>query len=188
MHPILADTIQRFRDAQDRGVEAIVEVLGGTLGVRLPASNREWGAICVECGLHHVRWINGINVYVHGYGIELIFPDITIDFDWGDSGESDGFDTWRLWNFLCVNKVNEGHPYYAQIKSWLDNRGSGGSEGYLQIESWLEEAHECGELTRDRCLYYSRAHRSPRQRMQGGPNQPFTHGCVGGTSEDLPDA
>src|SRR5262245_9434456 len=105
MHPVLTDMIGRFRAAQDRGVAAVVEVLGGALGVRLPASNREWVAICAECGLYIVRAVNGIEIDAHGYGIELVFPDVTIDFDWGAAGEPDGFDAWRLWHFVRVNKL-----------------------------------------------------------------------------------
>jgi hypothetical protein len=144
MHPQLLDIIDSFRQAQDRGVRWIVEVLGSILGVPLPKSNREWVTICGEYGLYQIHRVNGVEIYAHGYGIELIFPDLTIDFDWGESGEPDGFDTWRLWNFLSINKRNVGQVDYTQIRSWL------------------EEAYQLGELTREGIysdLYYSPAHR-----------------------------
>jgi hypothetical protein len=149
MNPILQEIIARFRAAQDRGVAAVVGVLGPTLGVRLPASNREWVAICSESGLYHVRRVNGLEVYAHGYGLEIAFPDVTIDFDWGDEGEPDGFDAWRLWNF-----VRENQPDVP-------------CESHLQMIAWLEEAHEGRKLTRDRHLYYSPAHRAPKQPPPG---------------------
>jgi hypothetical protein len=142
MNPVLADMIRRFRSAQDRGVAAIVEVLGPALGVRLPALNREWVTICAESGLYKVRRVNGLGVYAHGYGIELTLDGVRIDFDWGDAGEPDGFDAWRLWNFVQVNEIA------------VD------CGGYAQVRSWLEEAAVRGELTRDTCLYYSPAHRA----------------------------
>jgi hypothetical protein len=156
MHPVLADVIGRFRAAQDRGVAAVVEVLGGALGGRLPASNREWVTLCAECGLYNVRRVNGIEVYAHGYGIELVLPDVAIDFDWGEAGEPDGFDAWRLWHFIRLNKVEVA------------------CGGCSQIRSWLEEAHQRGELTRDGLygLYYSPAHRAPGW----GPQQAFGGG------------
>jgi hypothetical protein len=144
MNLILADVIARFRRAQDCGVAVVVDVLAPTLDVRLPASNREWVAICAECGLYHVRWVNGIEIYVHGYGIELVLPDVTIDFDWGDEGEPDGFDAWRLWNFVRENRLD--------VKC----------EGHSQMISWVEQAHECRKLTKDNYLYYSPAHRAPK--------------------------
>jgi hypothetical protein len=142
MNPVLADMIGRFRGAQDRGVAAIVEVGGPALAVRLPASNREWVTICAESGLYKLRRVNGIGVYAHGYGIEVTFNGVTIDFDWGDAGEPDGFDAWRLWYFVQANKIA------------VD------CGGYAQVQAWLAEAAARGELTRDTSLYYSPAHRS----------------------------
>jgi hypothetical protein len=142
MNPVLADMIRRFRSAQDRGVAAIVQVLGPALGLRLPALNREWVTICARSGLYKVRRVNRLGVYAHGYGIELTLDGVTIDFDWGDAGEPDGFDAWRLWNFVQANKI------------------AADCGGYAQVRSWLEEAATRGDLTRDTCLYYSPAHRA----------------------------
>jgi len=164
MHHVLADMIARFRDAQDRAVGVLVGVLADTLGIRVPTSNREWVTICAECGLYNTRRVNGIEVYAHGFGIELVLDGVTIDFDWGDAGEPDGFDAWRLWNFIRVNELPVACDSYAQVRSWL------------------EEAAASGELTRDQLLYYSPAHRARFQepnkvlqqtghatRAQGGP-------------------
>jgi hypothetical protein len=76
MDPVLADMIGQFRSAQDRGVAVVTEVLGPTLGVRLPASNLEWVTICGECGLSKRCHVNGIGVYAHGFGIELVFDGL----------------------------------------------------------------------------------------------------------------
>jgi hypothetical protein len=142
MNPVLADMIGRFRSSQDRGVAAIVQLLGPPLGVRPPASNREWVTICARSGLYKVRRVNGLGVYAHGYGIELTLDGVMIAFDWGDAGEPDGFGAWRLWNFAQANKI------------------AADCVGYAQVRSWLEEAAARGELTRDTCLYYSPAHRA----------------------------
>ena len=142
MHPVLANLINRFRAAQDYGVTLVRDVLGSAVGVRLPTSNHEWVTICAECGLYQIDWVSGIEVYAHGYGIELIVDGLTIDFDWGDHGEPDGFDCWRLWNFARGN----GLPLPC--------------ESSVQVRSWLEEAAARGELTRDTHLYYSPRHRA----------------------------
>jgi hypothetical protein len=138
----LVELIPQFRVAQDRGVRAVVEVLGPTLGVRLPSSNRHWVSICAETGLYGVQWVNGIEVYAHGYGIEFTFPDLSIDFDWGDNGEPDGFDGWRLWLFARMNRMV------------LASRSS------VQVSEWLEQVAERNELVRDTHLYYSPSHRA----------------------------
>lgn len=142
MHPSLVTLIERFRAAQDRGVGFVADVLGPVLGVRRPASGDEWVTICGETGLYHARWVNGVGVYSHGYGVELDFGALTIDFDWGDAGEPDGFDVWRLWNFANRNPVAAPCPARAAVRAWV------------------EAAAAAGELTRDRRLFYSPAHRA----------------------------
>src|SRR5690349_10014956 len=106
MNPALAETIERFRASQDRAVLAIQDLLGPTLGVRLPSSGQDWIEICDECGLHDIRSVCGIPIYSHGYGIEFKFPEMTVDFDFGRNGETDGFDAWRLWNFISLNQID----------------------------------------------------------------------------------
>jgi hypothetical protein len=152
MHPVLANLINRFRAAQDYGVALVRDVLGGALGVRLPTSNHEWVTICAECGLYQIGWVNGIEVYAHGYGIELTVDGLTIDFDWGDRGEPDGFDGWRLWNHVRGNGLPPA------------------DESFSQVRAWLEEAAARGELTRDTFLYYlpSSSHPVPGAGITGG--------------------
>jgi hypothetical protein len=138
MNAVLASVIEQFRAAQDRGVATLTD----QFGVPPPSSNREWVTLCASLGLDNVRSINGVGFDAHGYGVELTFADLTIDFDWGDAGEPDGFDAWRLWNFVRENGLD------------ADCRDS------LQIQRWLDEAHRRGELTRDGTLYYAPAHRA----------------------------
>lgn len=134
--------IERFRPAQDRAVAFVREELGPALGVRFPRSDVDWVAVCLECGLYGVRTVNGHTVFAHGFGIAIDFPDLTIDFDWGERGEPDGFDAWRLWIFHEDNGLLSHLPDLAQVREWLI------------------DAAAAGELTRDRSLFYSPAHRS----------------------------
>jgi hypothetical protein len=142
--------IERFREAQDRGVAFVIDVLGPTLGVRLPSTPLEWVCICGETGLYNVRWVNDVEVYSHGYGIELMFAGLTIDFDWGEFGEPDGFDVWRLWNFARLNRC--GMP----------------GIGHAEVRAWVEAAAATGELTKDRHLYYSPTHRARARQAAPG--------------------
>ncbi|QDU19864.1 DUF6896 domain-containing protein [Urbifossiella limnaea] len=152
MHQFLTALIERFRHAQDRGVAFVVEVLGPTLGVRLPTTADEWVTICGETGLYNARWVNGVGVYSHGYGIELTFPGLTIDFDWGEFGEPDGFDIWRLYHFARLNPCGVPTPTHAEVTAWV------------------EEAVAAGELTANRPwqygLYYSPAHRAVQRHAE----------------------
>lgn len=64
------------------------------------------------------------------------FPGISIDFDWGELGEGNGFDTWRLWNHCKENKI------------FLN------SMTYDLLEIRVQKAWEDSELVGDRLLYY----------------------------------
>jgi hypothetical protein len=110
--------------------------------VRLPTSPTDWITICGETGLYNVLAVNGVGVYAHGYGIELVLGGLVIDFDWGEAGEPDGFDGWWLWNFAQQNQSAVPCP------------------DRVQVRAWVEEAAASGELVRDRYLYYSPAHRA----------------------------
>lgn len=156
VHRPLLELIERFRTAQDRGVAFVADVLGPVLGVRLPRSPREWVGICGETGLYHARWVNGVEVYSHGYGIELTFADCAIDFDWGEAGEPDGFDVWRLWNFASSNALGAPFPTHAEVRDWV------------------ESASAAGELTRDFYLCYSPHHRAVARRTAADTGTPRT--------------
>lgn len=70
-----------------------------------------------------MRRFNDIEIYAHGYGIELVIDGMNIDFDWGDQGESDGFDGWRLWNFCRNNGLPMECENCSQVQSWLEYLG-----------------------------------------------------------------
>lgn len=103
-----------------------------------------WLTQCGATRLCDVTWVNGVGVYSHGYGIELTFPDLSIDFDWGDNGEPDGFAAWWLWYFARSNPRLVRCPDRAEVRAWV------------------EDAATRGELVRDTSLYYSPAHRTRR--------------------------
>jgi hypothetical protein len=132
MNPTLALIITDFRQAQDRAVATIRD----DLNWKLPSSNRNWVFLCGSEGYNPIRELNGVKICTHGYGIELKYPDLSIDFDWGEQGEGTGFDTWRLWSHCELNK------------RFLD------ACTHDAIRDWLEEALHSNELVKDRLLWY----------------------------------
>ncbi len=142
MDSTLSCIIYEFRIAQDRAVATIRDEFKW----KMPPSNREWVDLCISEGYYQVREMCGLRIYAHGYGIEIIYPDLTIDFDWGECGEATGFDTWRLWNHCQVNHLFLGDCTYELI------------------DGWLSIAYSKGALAKDRLLYY-RSHEYPMQRQ-----------------------
>ncbi len=116
MTPVLDDLIERFRRAQDTAVDILVH----KLSIPRPASNREWVFYCAKNGLHESHEVNDITFTAHGYGIAIEIGAEVIDFDWGDHGEPDGFDGWRLYLFSTRN-CPDFNCTHEQLNAWLKN-------------------------------------------------------------------
>lgn len=158
MNPELDSLIERFREAQDIGVRTLTE----QLQIPQPASNREWPVVCIDHQIDRRCRRKEIDIYTHGFGIELKIEDLTIDFDWGENGEPDGFDAWRLYNYT------------------LDN---GGPESFTHdsIQTIIDDALAAGELIKSGTLYFDpkrRAHSKARNtdkcEQNGEPEPPIT--------------
>ena len=132
MHPELTKVIEAFRRAQDAAVATLRE----KFGVHPPASNLEWAKAGDHLSLQERAWEAGIKVRAHGYGVEIRVPGLVSDFDWGERGEANGFDTWRLWNHCLENRLFLDTVTYDLLKTWLD------------------EAYSASEVVKDRHLYY----------------------------------
>jgi hypothetical protein len=145
MHERLRNLIERFREAQDNAVSFYVNSLCPALGLRLPTSGGDWMNLCGEFSLQQIRSFNGVALGPHGYGIEFTFPTWSIDMDWGENGEPDGFDTWRLHLFDRLNPTELPTPSVQEVRGWL------------------EHAFDRGLLIRDSHLYYSPLHRARRR-------------------------
>lgn len=79
----------------------------------------------------------GIKYFKHGAGCEVRLETGSIDFDFGDSGEIDGFDLWRLKNF-----TRDQLPCF-------------GFDSEEEIEQSFNAAVACGYLERSKGgLYY----------------------------------
>jgi len=74
-------------------------------GISLPTSNDNWAATPVspqgELG-------DGVRYQKHGYGCDVTGHGWSVDFDFGEDGQIDGFDEWRLRIFLTENPRSIG--------------------------------------------------------------------------------
>src|SRR5579863_3535448 len=81
-------------DYQSRVSDAVAML--GEAGIPRPASNTEWAASdAPEQG----SLTDGFTYHKHGFGCAVAGPSWGVDFDFGDKGEIDGFDIWRLCAF-----------------------------------------------------------------------------------------
>lgn len=82
------------RDYQRTVAEAVAMLEAH--GMRRPTSNTDW----VTSDAPGRRTLpGGFRIFKHGYGCAVKGPDWAVDFDFGDEGQIDGFDAWRLCAF-----------------------------------------------------------------------------------------
>ena len=141
MNPILKAIITRFRGAQDQAVSKLLD----ELKITAPTSNINWVTSCDRKNLSALGEIHGIVIKPHGYGVEMVFPNVTIDFNWGDYGEGYGFDLWRIWNYCLENDLYLESVTYEILKLWFD------------------EAQSLGELVCDQHLFYLQSERASKR-------------------------
>ena len=139
MDATLDKLIGQFRAAQDMAVTVLTE----RLRIPRPQTAREWVFFCSTHKLNHRYTLQDVDVYTHGYGIELKIGGLVVDFDWGENGEPDGFDAWRLYNFAVENKLPVSATHGA-------------------IQNQLDPAVVAGELLKTKTLYYDPNRRSSK--------------------------
>lgn len=138
MDPLLDDLIGRFRLAQDGAVVFLVDVAK----VPWPESTLDW-ALRIRENACQATLPLGAKLRPHGYGIEVVTENLNVDFDWGDKGEPDGFDGWRLYRFSIENC-----PQVACT--------------HAQLNELLASALAEGSLVKSGSLYYDPKRRAPR--------------------------
>lgn len=127
----LDEMIERFRSSQDRAVETLRD----KLEIPLPESNFAWAHYCREQNLYGIELLMDVPFHAHGYGVQIEIEGVRIDFDWGDEGQPDGFDGWRLW-------------WHYSSNNWPP------PGTHSEINRWLAVAHASRQLEQKGSLYY----------------------------------
>ena len=115
--------------------EAVAELCAS--GIRLPASRMEWAASGIP---KRGVLVSGRAYLKHGYGCTVGTEPNEVDFDFGERGETNGFDGWRLARFA------EFQP------------GAYGSAGEKELEQVLAMEAERGRVVKRGSLYYLTGH------------------------------
>lgn len=97
----LEDLIMQFNRAQQLAVEA----LELEFDCPRPQSAMDFITRCVHAIRDKNYQAGSYKLRPHGIGIEVELGNIKIDFDFGDNGEINGFDSWRLLNFVTENEI-----------------------------------------------------------------------------------
>jgi hypothetical protein len=90
-----------IKDYQARVADAVAMLEAA--GVARPSSTTAW----VEShDFGRMSLPNGFEACKHGFGCSVDGPEWGVDFDFGASGQIDGFDAWRLWD-LARRRLRE---------------------------------------------------------------------------------
>ncbi|WP_081651282.1 hypothetical protein [Cupriavidus sp. WS] len=112
-----------IRDYQAKVHEALV--LMQRSGIRMPTSNRRW----IESDIPLKGLLDSDITYVkHGAGCMVYLPDGKVDFDFGNLGEIDGFDLWRLSLFASEKLSTYGFESQNDLQMCFETAVS---EGHL---------------------------------------------------------
>ncbi len=74
----------------------VIPRLAQALGFKLPITNTEW-VLFDPPGRDETS--DGLKYFKHGFGVAIKFEGGAIDIDFGDHGEYNGFDAYRLFKF-----------------------------------------------------------------------------------------
>jgi hypothetical protein len=103
-------------------------------GVSLPKSNVEWTAVDLRNGPRS----SGLSIFKHGFGCSVKAPEVIVDFDFGTSGQTNGFDLGRLQAFASrrsdlygFRTLNEVRTAYDQATNSREIRVDIDHLGYL---------------------------------------------------------
>ena len=81
-------------------------------GIKQPITNIEW--VCMDIP-QLGKLIGGIPYFKHGFGCKVKLPRGAVDFDFGEQGQINGFDLWRLLDFAGSRLFEYGFSSEAAL-------------------------------------------------------------------------
>jgi hypothetical protein len=109
--------LQSFNNAQKKAINNLKTLWG----MKTPITRDEWiGWSQNQHEKDEFRNEHNIKIFPHGFGLSYQDEDVYIDFDFGEYGESNGFDVNRLWFFLETNKIKSVFTNKNQITKVVD--------------------------------------------------------------------
>lgn len=135
------DRLRPLIDDYKATVARAVAALEAT-GIPRPSSTTEWVGYDVP---GRGELAGGGDYFIHGFGCAVRLPDKSVDFDFGDDGQIDGFDWSRLLSF-AGSKLTKRY----------------GIRDEIELRALIDDAHASGDLVHSGyILSYTRDSPSP---------------------------
>ena len=123
IHPGLARLIGDYEDAVQTAIDLMVRS-----GMRRPASTFDWLLISTP---QHGRFVDGTPYFAHGIGCWVGLSGGAVDFDFGEQGEIDMFDCYRLFDFAGKRLASYG---FADERTLKAAYGAALQSGAIRLE------------------------------------------------------
>jgi len=109
--------LESFNNAQKKAINHLKTLWE----MKTPMTREDWiGWSQDQYEKDEFRNEQNIKIFPHGFGLSYQDKDVIIDFDFGEHGESNGFDVNRLWFFLETNKIESVFMNEKQISKVVD--------------------------------------------------------------------
>ena len=118
----LKRVIGLFNSAQAKAVE----ILENSFGCPRPTTSDDFIFRCIPVIRAANYESDGYRIRPHGIGMEININGTTVDFDFGQNGQFNGFDPWRLYEFLQANKIKSSISDEEQMEVLFSSAISGG--------------------------------------------------------------
>lgn len=116
MNQELVNLISKFNAAQAKAVD----ILENKFNCPRPNSTDDYIVRCVPIIRNENYESHGYKIRPHGIGMEINIEGEIVDFDFGQNGEFNGFDAWRLMEFVNNNKINTSLNTEDKIESAIN--------------------------------------------------------------------
>ncbi len=111
--------LKKFNECQSVVVNKLIELWSASL----PITTIEW-PVWSQSQYDEDQFTNeyGIRIFPHGFGLSYQDSEFYIDFDFGENGETNGFDSNRIWLFAERNGINTQLINENQIQKIIEDQ------------------------------------------------------------------
>ncbi len=119
--------LRELIEAYQNKASELIPRVSQALGFQLPITNTDWVGLDIA---QRGKTSDGLHYFKHGYGLAIKFDGGEIDLDFGDNGEFDGFDGWRLFRFAEQSNLKTPYKDHREIEVDMKEAESNGHLRY----------------------------------------------------------
>jgi len=123
----MKNDLRKLINAYCSKASELIPRLSTALGFELPIKNGAWASLDIP---YRGKTDDGLQYFKHGFGVAIKFDGGEIDVDFGDNGEYDGFDGWRLFRFAKASDFQTPYKDHCEVEADIKDAESKGQLRY----------------------------------------------------------